>query len=101
MKLKKGDKVKIISGNDKGKEGKIIDVFLSDGRIVVDGVAVHKKHVRARRQGEKGDRIEKPTPIPVSRAMIICGSCGKPTRIGYRIEENGKIRICKKCESAL
>src|SRR3989344_9339827 len=97
MKLKKGDKVKIISRNDKGKEGKIIDVFLTERRILVDGVAVHKKHVRARRQGEKGDRVEKPTPIPVSRAMIICGCCGKPTRIGYQIEGSVKTRICKKC----
>jgi large subunit ribosomal protein L24 len=101
MKLKKGDKVKIISGNDKGKEGKIIDVFRTEGRILVDGVAVHKKHVRARRQGQKGDRVEKPTPIPASRAMILCGSCGKPTRIGYRIEGSVKTRICKKCENTL
>ena len=97
MYLKKGDKVKIISGNDRGKEGKILEVFPEDGRIMVDGVNIKKKHARPRRQGQKGERIEKPAPFEASRAMIVCGACGKATRIGIRLEGGKKVRECKKC----
>lgn len=98
MKLKKGDIVKIISGNDKGKEGKILEVFPHEGRIMVDGVNMKKKHSKARRQGQKGERIEKPAPFFASRVMIVCGSCGKATRIGLRSEGGEKVRECKKCK---
>lgn len=98
MNLKKGDKVKIISGNDRGKEGKILAVFPEDGRIMVDGVNIKKKHARPRRQGQKGERIEKPAPFNASRAMIVCGSCGRATRVGWREEGGKKIRVCKKCK---
>ncbi len=98
MRFKKGDKVKIISGNDRGKEGKILEVFLEDGRIMVDGVNIKKKHARPRRQGQKGERIEKPAPFEASRAMIVCGSCGGATRIGIRLEGGKKVRECKKCK---
>ena len=98
MDLKKGRKVKIIAGNDKGKEGKSLEVFLEDGRIMVDGVNIKKKHARPRRQGQKGERIEKPAPFEASRAMIVCGSCGGATRIGIRLEGGKKVRECKKCK---
>ena len=98
MYLKKGDKVKIISGNDRGKEGKILEIFRGDGRIMVDGVNIKKKHARPRRQGQKGERIEKPAPFEASRAMIVCGSCGNATRVGLRVEGGKKIRTCKKCK---
>ncbi|OGZ95541.1 MAG: 50S ribosomal protein L24 [Candidatus Sungbacteria bacterium RIFCSPHIGHO2_01_FULL_50_25] len=101
MKLKTGDKVKIIAGNDKGKEGKILEVFPLDGHIVVEGVNMKKKHTRAKRQGQKGERIEKPASFAASRAQIICGSCGAPTRVGYRVAGGEKVRICKKCKKDL
>lgn len=101
MKLKKGDKVKIISGNDRGKEGKIIRVFPSDGKITVEGVQVRKKHVKARRQGQKGERIEIPMAFHQSRAMLLCGSCSKAVRVRYRIEGGRKVRVCQKCSAQL
>lgn len=101
MKFKKGDTVKIISGNDKGKTGKILSVFPAEGKIVVENAQVRKKHVRARQQGKKGEMVHIPAPFPASRAMIVCSRCAKPTRIGLQIGGNAKMRMCKKCGSAL
>ncbi len=97
MKFKKGDKVKISAGNDKGKEGKILAVFPHEEKIVVEGVNMKKRHVRSRRQGQKGERVEKPAPIPASRAMMICRSCGAPVRIGQHVRDGSKVRVCKSC----
>ena len=98
MKIKKGDTIIVISGKDKGKKGKILQVFPKDNRIVVEGINLRKKHVRPRRQGEKGQTVEMPSPFQVSNIKIICTKCKKPTRIGYKLQENGKkYRVCKKC----
>ena len=97
MKFRKGDTIKIISGNDKGKEGKILRTFPLTEMIEVAGIHMKKKHMRPRAQGQKGDRIEKPAPFAASRAQILCGSCSKTTRIGYRIDGDTKVRVCKKC----
>lgn len=101
MKLKKGDTIRVIAGNDKGKEGKILRVLPALGVLEVDGVNMKKKHVRARRQGQKGERIEKPAPFPASRVMIVCGSCKNAVRVGYRAEGDTKVRICTKCQKEL
>ena len=98
MKLKKGDNIKVISGNDRGKSGKILAALPADGRIVVEGVNMKKKHMKPRQQGKKGELVRIPAPFPVSRAMLICLKCGKAAKIGYRINESGrKSRVCKKC----
>jgi len=97
MKIKKGDQVKIISGNDKGKEGKVMAVFPKEKRIVAEGINIRKKHVKPKRQGQKGELVKIPAPFSVSRAMIICPKCGKATKIGCKIIENKKYRTCKKC----
>jgi len=97
MKIRKGDKVKVISGKDKGKIGKIIRSLPKTGKVVVEGVNVLKKHQKPRRQGEKGGRITFPAPIDVSNVQLICSKCGKPTRIGFDISGEKKVRICKKC----
>lgn len=98
MKIKKGDTVKIISGNDKGKRGKVLSVFPEKGRLVVEGVNVKKKHVRPKKEGQKGELVRMPAPFPVSRAEFVCTNCSQSTRISYKIDEAGqKIRICKKC----
>ncbi len=101
MKLKKGDQVKIIAGVGKGKAGKILAVFPAQGRIVVEGVNVKKKHVRPRRAGQKGELVQIPAPFMASRAAIVCPKCGKAARIGYRAVDGAKRRICKRCGSEL
>lgn len=97
MKIRKGDQVKIISGNDKGKQGKVLAVFPQEGKIVVEGVNIKKKHVRPKQQGKKGELVRIPAPFSASRAMIICSKCGKPTRVAMQLAENKKYRTCKKC----
>jgi len=101
MKLKKGDNVKIISGKDRSKTGKITHVFLKENRIVVEGVNIHKKHSRPKKQGQKGQIIQMPMPIHVSNAMIVCKNCGKAVRTGMKKIENKKFRVCKKCGGEL
>lgn len=102
MKIRKGDNIKIVSGNDKGKQGKVLAVLTHEERIVVDGLNIKKKHVRPRQQGKKGELVKIPAPFAVSRAMIVCSKCGKPTRIGFKIGATGaKARVCKKCGAEL
>ena len=98
MKLRKGDIIKIISGNDKGKQGKILAVFPRMGKLVVEGINIKKKHMRPRTQGKKGELVRIPAPFQASRAMLLCPKCGKAARILYRRSDSGsKSRICKKC----
>lgn len=101
MKIKKDDTVLIISGKDRGKKGKIIRALPKERKVVVEGVNIRKKHIRPRRAGEKGQIVEMPAPIDVSNVMIICPKCGKPTRVGYKIGEKKKYRICKKCSQEI
>lgn len=97
MNIKKGDTILIISGKDKGKNGKVTEVFPKDNRIIVEGLNIVKRHRKPRREGEKGQRVEVPRPFDVSNAELICPKCKKAARIGYRILEKSKVRICKKC----
>jgi len=97
MKIKTGDTVLIISGKDKSKTGKVIEVFPKDQRIMVEGINIVKKHVKAKRSGEKGQKVEVPRPFNVSNAKLICPKCKAATRIGNRIIEKKKYRNCKKC----
>ena len=101
MKIKKGDTVKIISGNDRGKIASVRAVFPDEGRIVVEGVNVKKKHVRARKQGQKGELVSVPLPFPASRAMVMCPVCAKPTRSLMRREGGVKLRVCRACGKTL
>jgi len=102
MKIKKGDTVLIISGKDKGKKSKILEVLPKEQKIVVEGVNIRKKHIRQRKTGEKGQIVETPGPIHISDVKFFCSKCGKPTRVGYKIKleknkQKSKVRICKKC----
>jgi large subunit ribosomal protein L24 len=104
MKIKSGDKVKVLAGKDKGKTGKVLQVFPSRRRASVEGINLLIKHLRPRRQGEIGQRVEFPAPMDLSNLAVICPKCGKPTRIGYKMIEqsNGKkkkFRMCKKCQA--
>ena len=98
MKLKKGDHVRVIAGKDVGKEGPITRVIMDTDRVIVDGVNVAKRHQRAQGQTMQGGIIDKDMPIHVSNVAIVCAGCDKPTRIGYRFEDDGtKVRVCRKC----
>jgi len=101
MKIKKGDKVLIISGKDRGRIGKIIQVFPQKNKIVVEGMNLRKKHIRPKRGGEKGQIVQIPTPFDISNAKLICPKCGKPTRVGYKIIERRKLRSCKRCNQEI
>ena len=97
MRIKKGDTVEILSGNDKGKTGEVLEVIPKADKIVVKGANVRKKHVKPRKQGEEGGIIAIECAIPSSKANVVCSKCGKATRIGYSEEKGEKVRICKKC----
>ena len=97
MKIRKGDTVLIISGKDKGKRGKILSVSIKEKQILVEGINLIKKHRRPTKGGEKGQIISLPSKIDVSNLKLVCPKCGKPARVGYRLSQKNKFRICKKC----
>ncbi len=101
MKIKKGDLVLIISGKDRGKKGRVVEALPKQSKIVVEEANLVKKSVRPKRSGEKGQFVKVPLPFFASRAKIICSKCGKATRIGYKIENKKKFRICKKCKQEI
>jgi large subunit ribosomal protein L24 len=101
MKIKKGDKVQIMAGKDRGKQGEVLRVIPVTEKVLVKGVNVMKRHMRAKREGEKGERIEKEVPLHVSNVMLVCPHTNKPTRIGYKIEGGEKIRMSKKSGKAI
>ena len=101
MKLRKGDRVRVLGGKDRGKEGEITRVLPKQGRVIVDGVNTVKKHQKAVRATMQAGIIDRDMPLPVSNLALMCSSCG-PTRVGYRVNENGeKVRVCRKCGGEL
>ena len=97
MKLRKGDRVRVLSGKDRGKEGTVMRAMPEHGKVILEGVNVAKKHQRATKATMQGGIIDKDMPVPVSSVALICGTCG-PTRVSYRIDEQGrKLRTCRKC----
>ena len=101
MKIKKGDNVQVLSGNDKGKTGEVLEVIPKDNKIVVKGVNIRKKHVKPRKQGEEGGIIAAEVAIDSSKVNVVCPKCGKTTKVAYKIEKDNKTRICKKCGANL
>ncbi len=101
MKIKKGDTVKIINGKDRGKKGKVTQVLVSHGKIVVENINTMIKNVRPKKSGEKGEKVEYSSPLDVSNVMIICPKCSKAVKIGHKALEKEKIRICKKCKGQI
>jgi large subunit ribosomal protein L24 len=101
MKIKKGDRVRVLSGKDRGKEGVVMRALPSKGKVIVDGVNVAKKHQKPTRVTMQGGIIDKDMPLDVSNVAIICPTDG-PTRVGYRVDDAGhKMRICRKCGGEL
>ncbi|MEI3355488.1 MAG: 50S ribosomal protein L24 [Clostridia bacterium] len=101
MRIKKGDNVQVLSGNDKGKTGEVLEVMPKADKIVVKGVNIRKKHVKARRQGEESGIISVECAIPTSKVNVVCPKCGKATKVGYSVEKEEKVRVCKKCGAKL
>jgi large subunit ribosomal protein L24 len=102
MKIRKGDRVRILTGKDRGREGEVTFAYPAEGRVIVDGANVSKRHQKPTQRTQQGGIIDKEMPLPVANVAIICPSCAKPTRIGYRFDPDGtKIRICRKCEGDL
>lgn len=101
-KIKKGDSVVIISGKDRGKNAKVVNIFPKNDRIVVEGVAIKKIHRRPRKQGQKGEVVSLPASIHISNALLFCKSCGKGTRTGFQFLDDGKkVRVCKVCKNEI
>ncbi|NQU99931.1 MAG: 50S ribosomal protein L24 [Parcubacteria group bacterium] len=101
MKIKKDDTVLVISGKDRGKKGKVLQIFLENNRIVIEGVNKLYKHLKQRKGKEKGERVEFNAPLAASNVMFFCSKCSKPTRIGVKIENKKKTRFCKKCNKVI
>jgi len=100
MKIKKNDKVKVIQGNDRGKQGRVLRVFPKEKKILVEGVNLKVKHVASRREGEKGQRIRITVPISISNVKLICPKCGKAIRVGYKVlTDKSKQRYCRRCQN--
>lgn len=102
IRLKTGDKVVVLSGKDKGKEGKIVAVSPKEGKIIVEGVNIVSKHVKPRRAGEEGGIVKTEGALYACKVQLVCPKCGKATRIAHKIAEDGKKkRSCKKCGEVL
>ena len=97
MKLKKGDEVLVTAGRERGKRGKIEKVLPKEGRVMIPGINVYKKHMKARSQQQPGGIVDIVRPLPVTNVALVCPSCGKPTRVGYEVKKDEKYRICRKC----
>lgn len=101
LKIKKGDKVIILSGKDKNKTGQIERVSTKTGKIVVTGLNVVKKHAKVSKKNPSGGVIEIAMPLPISKVQLVCPNCNKATRVGYKTEGKEKTRVCKKCGKAI
>lgn len=101
MRIKKGDNVQVLSGNDKGKIGEVLEVNPKTDKIIVKDVNIRKKHVKARKQGEESGILSVECAIPSSKVNVVCSKCGKATKVGYSVEKDQKVRICKKCGAKL
>ncbi|KKQ23624.1 MAG: 50S ribosomal protein L24 [Candidatus Roizmanbacteria bacterium GW2011_GWC2_37_13] len=101
MKIKKGDKIRVMAGKDKGREGKVEKVYKKSNKILISNINVYKRHVKKNEKMPQGGIVDVPRPLDASKVMLICPKCGKATRVGFKIEKNKKLRVCKKCDSKI
>ncbi len=99
--IKKDDTVKVIAGKDKGKSGKVMRVIPKKDRAIVEKINMVKRHMRPSQQQRQGGILEKEAPIHVSNLMLICTKCTDPTRVGYKMIDDRKVRYCKKCDEVI
>lgn len=95
--VKTGDTVMVISGKDAGKSGKVLQVSPSERKVIVEGRNMVTKHVKPRRQGEQGGKVEAEGALYADKVMPVCPKCGKATRVGHTVKDGKKVRVCKKC----
>jgi large subunit ribosomal protein L24 len=99
--IRKDDEVQVIHGKDRGSRGRVVRVLPREGRVMVEGISRAKKHSRPSKRRQQGGIIDIEQFVDISNLAIVCKSCGQPTRVGHRIEDGNKVRICRKCESDL
>ncbi|HAA25421.1 MAG TPA: 50S ribosomal protein L24 [Ruminiclostridium sp.] len=100
--VKKGDNVYVLSGKDRGKKGKVLEVIPSKRMVIVEGINMVTRHVKPRNQYQQGGLVNQEAPIYVDKVMLVCDKCGVPTKVGKKYLENGsKARVCKKCEEVI
>ena len=97
MKIRRGDEVVVLSGKDRGKKGAILYAFPAKDRVVVEGIQLVKRHQKPSGTARRGGIVTAPRPIPSAKVQLVCPSCNRPTRVGYRLEAGQKVRICKRC----
>ncbi len=101
MNVKKGDTVVVLSGKDRGKQGKVQGAIPGEGKVVVEGVNMVTCHTKPRRQGEEGGIVRREAPLYASKVQVVCPKCGKGTRVAHKIEDGKKVRVCKHCGASL
>ena len=101
MNIKKGDTIVVLSGKDKGKQGKVLGTVPKSSKIVAEGINMVTCHVKPRRQGEEGGIVKREAAIYASKVQVVCPKCGKNTRVGYELRDGKKVRTCKKCGAEL
>lgn len=101
MHIKKGDIVKVITGKDRAKSGKVLHVYAEENRVLVENVNLMKKKQRPKKQGQKGEMVTVARSLHASNVMLICKSCKQAARVGSRVEGGNKVRYCKKCSVAI
>lgn len=101
MKLHKNDLVQIMIGKDKGKTGKVERVFPKDDTVLVEGMNQYKRHLKSRTQNQKSEIVVLTKPLPVGNVALVCPSCKKTTRVGYKVAEEKKMRVCRKCKKEI
>ena len=102
MNVKKGDTVQIISGDDKGKKGKVLEAMPSSNRVLVEGINIQTKHTKPRRAGETGGIVKQEAPVSTSKVMVVCKKCNSVTRVAHTtLKDGSKVRVCKKCNESL
>jgi large subunit ribosomal protein L24 len=95
--IRKDDEVMVISGKDRGARGRVVRVLPRQGRIMVEGIARAKKHARPSKRRQQGGIIDVELFVDISNVQLVCRTCGRPTRVGYRIDGGDKTRVCKRC----
>ncbi len=101
MKIRKGDKIRVMAGKDKGREGIVEKAYKKSSQVLIQKINIYKKHIKKSEKMPQGGVVEVPRPIDISKIMFMCPKCGKAARVGYKLEKGKKLRICKRCDSKI
>ena len=99
--MKKGDTIVVLSGKDRGKQGKVLGTVPADGKVVVEGINMVTCHVKPRKQGEQGGIVKREAALAACKVQVVCPKCSKATRVAHKVENGKKTRVCKKCGAEL